>query len=428
LRRSKVPVAKFVGEFADPEKNGCLDPAGLAFGPHDRNLYVTCRTSNNIVRYDGRTGKFIDEFVPGKNSKRFYKRFYKSRLNNPVYITFKSYDSPSPIRLKKPYNNEKTDPVTVFHWRPSENPEVHTYQLIIAKDPEMKELILETEPQIVPQVLIDFNKYGLVFPIEVFWGVRPLDKFGNPIGDFEIRLCILRSVPGRITAISGLVTSDLTSLGVSGAHVAVSTERHRQTENGDIDTESNGVYNITARTIDQDGQIDFPIEITATKEGFQPSRVSLHQTDEQNDEITCNLVMTADSDGDGIPDAVENNASSCLDANDADTDDDGIADGEEDMEGTHPCFPDTDGDGIQDGTELGLTLDDVGLDTDTEKFQPDQDPSTITNPLDDDSDNDGLSDGDEDLNHNGRVDAGETEPGFLKARALPAMLPLLLGD
>jgi len=429
LIESKVPIAKFVGEFADPKKNGCLDPAGLAFGPHDQNLYVTCRTSNNIVRYDGRTGKFIDEFVPGKNSNRFYKRFYKSRLNNPVNITFKSYDLPSPIRLKKPYNNEKTDPVTVFQWRPSENPEVDTYQLIIAKDPEMKELVLETELKIVPQVVIDFNEFELDFPIEVFWLVRSFDKLGNPIGDSGKHLCILRSDPGGFTPIGGLVTSDLTSLALSGAHVAVNTARHAQTENGDIDTASNGEYNITVRTIDQDGlEIQFPIEITATKKGFQPTKASLSRSAIQNNEITCNLVMTADSDGDGIPDAVENNPSSCLDANDADTDDDGIADGEEDMEGTHPCFPDTDSDGIQDGTELGLTLDDIGPDTDTAQFQPDIDPSTITNPLDDDSDNDGLSDGKEDANHNGSLDADETEPGFLKARALPAILPLLLGD
>lgn len=39
-----------------------------------------------------------------------------------------------------------------------------------------------------------------------------------------------------------------------------------------------------------------------------------------------------------------------------------------------------------------------------------------------------LSDGEEDLNRNGRVDAGETDPSFLAAGALPAILSLLIGD
>jgi hypothetical protein len=145
--------------------------------------------------------------------------------------------------------------------------------------------------------------------------------------------------------------------------------------------------------------------------------------------------MIADFDGDGISDAAEN-TSTCLDAKDADTDDDGIADGDEDTNKngvkdsgeTNPCRLDTDNDGIQDGTELGFTLNDIGPDTDTSIFQPDLDPTTTSNPLDDDSDDDGQLDGEEDRNQNGRLDAGETDPSYLNAGALPAILPLLLGD
>jgi len=140
---------------------------------------------------------------------------------------------------------------------------------------------------------------------------------------------------------------------------------------------------------------------------------------------------TNDSDGDGLSDNIEN--AFCTDPYDADTDDDGILDGVEDANHnglvdtneTDPCNIDTDGDGIQDGTELGYTLADIGPDTDTSVFQPDLDPTTTTDPLDPDTDGDGISDGEEDTNHNGRVDPGETDPN--PVRTMP-WLPLLLLD
>ena len=139
-----------------------------------------------------------------------------------------------------------------------------------------------------------------------------------------------------------------------------------------------------------------------------------------------------DTDGDGIPDTVED-ASGCLSSSDADTDDDGIADGVEDADHdgvvdsgeTSPCLADTDGDGIQDGTESGVT---VGTaDTNPAVFVPDLDPATTTNPLLADSDGDGILDGFEDSNQNGRVDAGESDPNTPDAanKAMP-WIPLLL--
>jgi|GEM_PF-1524012 len=123
-----------------------------------------------------------------------------------------------------------------------------------------------------------------------------------------------------------------------------------------------------------------------------------------------------DSDGDGLPTYLEETM--CTDPNDADTDDDGIIDGDEDANHngikdpgeTDPCDADTDGDGIQDGTERGVTLSDVGSGTDLAVFQPDEDPETTTDPLNDDQDGDGLKDGEEDVNHNGKVDPGESDP------------------
>jgi subtilisin family serine protease len=142
-------------------------------------------------------------------------------------------------------------------------------------------------------------------------------------------------------------------------------------------------------------------------------------------------IPPADSDGDGLPDMLEDLY--CTDPNDADTDDDGILDGVEDANHnglvdtneTDPCNIDTDGDGIQDGTELGYTDADIGSDTDTGVFKEDRDPATTTDPLDEDTDGDGVNDGDEDVNHNGRVDPGETDPN--SAKAMP-WIPLLLLD
>lgn len=145
------------------------------------------------------------------------------------------------------------------------------------------------------------------------------------------------------------------------------------------------------------------------------------------------IYIEEDTDGDGLPDNLE--LTGCTDPYDADTDDDGIPDGVEDAnqdgvvdaDETDPCNLDSDWDGIQDGTELGYTLSDIGPDTDTNVFQPDLDDTTTTDPLDEDSDNDGLLDGEEDANHNGRVDQGETDPNQRETRAMP-WIPLLLLD
>jgi len=128
-----------------------------------------------------------------------------------------------------------------------------------------------------------------------------------------------------------------------------------------------------------------------------------------------------DSDNDGLTDSID----PC--PQDIDCDDDGLIDGpigSEDLNAngivdpgeTDPTNPDTDGDGIFDGTEKGLTEPEViegglgGTDFSAGHFIADADPSTTTDPTKADSDNDGLLDGEEDKNHNGKVDLGETDP------------------
>ena len=49
--------------FVSRGSGGLAAPAGLVFGP-DSNLYVTSTGTNAVLRYDGRTGAFLDAFVP----------------------------------------------------------------------------------------------------------------------------------------------------------------------------------------------------------------------------------------------------------------------------------------------------------------------------------------------------------------------------
>jgi hypothetical protein len=95
-----------------------------------------------------------------------------------------------------------------------------------------------------------------------------------------------------------------------------------------------------------------------------------------------------------------------------DTDCDGLSDEEEFStiypggKKTDPNNPDTDADGIPDGVELGRT---TSVDPSC-RFVGDADPTTTSSPVNADSDGDGLKDGEEDKNHSGKVDPGETDP------------------
>jgi MYXO-CTERM domain-containing protein len=123
-----------------------------------------------------------------------------------------------------------------------------------------------------------------------------------------------------------------------------------------------------------------------------------------------------DTDGDGLSDLQE--AIIGTNPNDKDSDDDGVLDGAEpnpsaDSDGdglVNGLDPDSDNDGLFDGTELGVTTPNADTNVNKGVFIADANPATRTNPLDADTDNGGVKDGSEDINRNGRVDAGETNP------------------
>ncbi|MBW2529388.1 MAG: hypothetical protein JRI23_34745 [Deltaproteobacteria bacterium] len=124
-----------------------------------------------------------------------------------------------------------------------------------------------------------------------------------------------------------------------------------------------------------------------------------------------------DTDGDGLSDALE--ATLGTDPNDADSDNDGVVDGDEpnfsdDHDGDgdiNALDPDSDDDGLFDGTELGLPCDNPDTDMAANHCIPDADQgATTTSPLDADTDDGGVNDGDEDVNHNGAIDPGESDP------------------
>jgi DNA-binding beta-propeller fold protein YncE len=59
-----------IGDFVPPGSGGIFGPVGIGFG-YDKNLYVGNVFEGKILRYNGQTGAFIDTFITGNKGDRF---------------------------------------------------------------------------------------------------------------------------------------------------------------------------------------------------------------------------------------------------------------------------------------------------------------------------------------------------------------------
>jgi outer membrane protein OmpA-like peptidoglycan-associated protein len=233
-------------------------------------------------------------------------------------------------------------------------------------------------------------------------------------------------------------------------------------DNGNLDTDGDGMINVLDPDSDADGLRDGTERGVTEAERHPDTDLAAGNFTPDADDTTTTSPVVRDTDGGGVPDGDEDeNHNGRIDAgerdpndpaddgvtpppppppgdrdddgvsdddetaagtdpDDADSDDDGVLDGDEpgwdeDTDGDgdiNALDPDSDDDGILDGTELGVTDDERDPDTDpgAGNFVPDADPTTTTDPRNRDTDRGGVPDGTEDANHNGRVDAGERDP------------------
>ena len=199
--------------------------------------------------------------------------------------------------------------------------------------------------------------------------------------------------------------------------VPTGDEEINGTDPNDPDTDDDGVPdNLDVAPlhddIDGDGVLDGD-EATQGTNPFIPDTDGDGLWDQIDPNPTSNIDLTADSDGDGVSDAIEIRLG--FDPNDAsvpanpgeyvDSDNDGLTDSEEAQIGSDPTKADTDGDGVSDVSEYAVYMTDPTLtDTDSDGLSdgaevngsPDVNNITrYTNPASADTDSDGLPDGDE---------------------------------
>jgi sugar lactone lactonase YvrE len=98
-QQSKNKVVRYDGktgvkidDFVPPGSGGIFGPVGIGFG-YDKNLYVGNVFEGKILRYNGQTGAFIDTFITGNKGDRFADFTFAADGN--LYIANPGTDSVS---------------------------------------------------------------------------------------------------------------------------------------------------------------------------------------------------------------------------------------------------------------------------------------------------------------------------------------------
>jgi len=437
---SRFIVIYIKGSGSDADIHGqLLNNDGTLLGGSLRISEVSSYMHNHgpTVAYDANTTKFLVAWSFGSVSSDIYAQLLTDNMTKDGSNFVISNATNSQYR---PFiANDSANSRFLVVWSDDRNTH-YTYQ-IYGK-------ILDTDGTVVADDFLISNSTSSTFsPKADFANInqRYLVVWEDQGGNYEIR--------------GQLVDKNGTPIGGNGQpnqnDITISNDRSNEPRNPDVAYDRLKDVFVAVWQVDRASAGDifcWVFNVNGTPSGSEIAILNTSQIKEYFPSITYNstrgnflvayeryavstryigYTIYSDSDYDGLPDDLEN--MKCTDPNDADTDEDGIADGIEDKDHdgvvdpgeTDPCNIDTDGDGVQDGTEMGYTSGHV-TDTNTGFFQPDLDPLTMTDPLDGDTDDDGLSDGEEDLNHNGKVDTGETDPN--PRRAMPWMLLLLFDD
>jgi hypothetical protein len=362
---------------------------------------------------------FAKDDLSGNISSLMSTTVYKNKPGNTMPYAFNSIS---------PVNGATELTSIVLDWEDTTDPDGDniTYRVLLSQDDDSFSNPIRKEG-IVSSTCLVTHEDGIQDLSTYYWKVQAVDAYG---AIRETGVKILHTDNKNVVAgwLHGYIYDSSTGQPITNAVV--------QAGAAVLNTATNGYYLGVL--------LPGNYLVTASATGFQSAQkpnVNLPDGGMTAEDFALTPIGT-DTDGDGILDNVET-ASGCLDPLDVDTDDDGIADGAEDKNQngfletgeTDPCDPDSDGDHIQDGTETGVTIPIPDPDgsgplkgTYVSRFVPDADPLRTTNPLFEDTDFDGIDDGKEDLNFNGRVDAGERDPNLydLASRLKPSILILLL--
>ena len=320
-------------------------------------------------------------------------------MSGLVYKAKAGNQAPGPFSLTGPTDGDTVRTSTILSWEPSSDPDGDnlTYTILLSKndagftDPIRIENLSEN-------LYLVTEDDGLEDLATYYWKVQAIDEYGMITPSTETWSFDTNNTNPISGSVFGHVYDEDTLEPLPAAQVTVgSAEPMGVTGNG---------YYLFARAPG-----GYALTVTAGLCAAYEDSVTIGDgsVEERNIALTC--PDPTDSDGDGIPDVVED-FYGCTDSDKRDSDNDGLDDGVEDVNHngikdageTSPCLFDTDGDGMDDGWEVQYNL------------------NPLVNDADDDQDHDGYTNRQE---YDGGSDP--TDPHSKPVKAMPFML-LLLDD